>query len=124
MNLRKLEKKDAPFMLEWMHDNNVTIGFQRNFGEKTIADCEEFIKASQDIGNDIHMAVTDDNDEYMGTVSLKNIRTGLPISCGMRFPVSDLSGVVIHCAHDRTAFKAAYTNKISCSMFADSLEVV
>lgn len=46
MNLRKLDMKDAPFMLEWMHDPNVTIGLQKKFGEKTLADCEEFISSA------------------------------------------------------------------------------
>lgn len=74
MKLRRLEKKDASFMLEWMHDTNVTVGFQKNFGQKTLADCEEFIEAAQNSENDLHLAAVDDNDEYMGTVSLKNIR--------------------------------------------------
>lgn len=76
MNLRKLDMKDAPFMLEWMHDPNVTIGLQKKFGEKTLADCEEFISSANQKSVDVHMAVTDDNDEYMGTVSLKNISNG------------------------------------------------
>lgn len=76
MTLRKLEMKDAPFMLEWMHDPNVTIGLQKKFGEKTLADCEEFIASANRTSLDIHMAVADDNDEYMGTVSLKNISNG------------------------------------------------
>ena len=29
--LRKLEEKDAPFMLEWMHDEEINKGFQKPF---------------------------------------------------------------------------------------------
>ena len=44
MNLRKLEIKDAPLMLEWMHDKSVVEDLRTNFLTKTIEDCENFIK--------------------------------------------------------------------------------
>jgi len=72
MNLRKLEIKDAPLMLEWMHDFSVVENMHSNFASKTIKDCEEFIKNSFSIEN-IHFAVVSDQNEYMGTVSLKHI---------------------------------------------------
>lgn len=73
MNLRKLEIKDAPLMLEWMHDKNVTAGLQKSFSDYTLADCESFISASRNDKKNLHMAIADGNDTYMGTVSLKNI---------------------------------------------------
>ncbi len=73
MILRNLEPKDAPFMLEWMHDKTVVAHLSANFAAKTLADCEGFIAASQDMTRDLHLAVADDRDEYMGTVSLKHI---------------------------------------------------
>lgn len=73
MKLRKLERKDAPFMLEWMHDPAVVENMRTDFAQKTIEDCEAFIDASQNKKGDIHLAITDDSDEYMGTVSLKNV---------------------------------------------------
>ena len=76
MKLRELQKKDAPLMLEWMHDKDVTENLQANFASKTIKDCEAFIKSSLDDRDNIHMAVVDESDEYMGTVSLKNIKDG------------------------------------------------
>lgn len=76
MNLRKLEEKDATFMFEWMHDNVVVGKLQTNFSEKTLKDCNEFIKKAQDLSSNCHMAIADDNNEYMGTVSLKNISDG------------------------------------------------
>lgn len=76
MRLRKLEDKDAPFMLEWMHDDSVVHFMQADFASKTIEDCKNFITALQDESENIHLAITDDNDEYMGTVSLKNIHDG------------------------------------------------
>ena len=71
--LRNLEIKDAPFMLEWMHDENVNKGFQIDFASKTMEDCVSFIKNSQSDAENIHYAVVDSDDEYMGTVSLKEI---------------------------------------------------
>ena len=73
MRLRNLELKDAPFMLEWMHDENVVEKLRGNFREKTLTDAESFIIASENKEKDIHLAIASDGDEYMGTVSLKNI---------------------------------------------------
>ena len=47
MNLRNLEAKDAPLMLSWMHDANVTGMLRGNFSTKTLADAEAFIAASR-----------------------------------------------------------------------------
>ena len=73
MQLRPLQAKDAALMLEWMHDPSVVQDLQANFAEKTIDDCLAFIKSSADSTHDLHLAIVDDNDEYMGTVSLKHI---------------------------------------------------
>ncbi len=80
MRLRKLELKDAPLMLEWMHDDSVVHFMGANFAEKKIEDCENFIRYSRDCQDDLHMAVVDDNDEYMGTVSLKHINKELKMA--------------------------------------------
>lgn len=73
MNLRQLEIKDAPLMLEWMHDVSVTRDLSPAFAKKTLADCVRFIEASQDAAIDLHLAIVSESDEYMGTVSLKHI---------------------------------------------------
>lgn len=44
MQLRKLESKDAPLMLEWMHDSDVVAKMQTDFQSKTLEDCLTFIK--------------------------------------------------------------------------------
>ena len=74
MKLRKLEKKDASLMLEWMHDESVSGKLQADFASKTIDDCYTFIERSSDMRENMHLAIVDDTDTYMGTVSLKNIR--------------------------------------------------
>lgn len=76
MKLRALEAKDAPLMLEWMHDPDVVGHLAANFAEKTLDDCTRFIQWAQTAREDLHLAITDDQDAYMGTVSLKHIHNG------------------------------------------------
>lgn len=76
MYLRKLELKDASLMLSWMHDKNVTRDLCSDFASKTLQDAENFIKWSWVDKGNIHLAIASDEDEYMGTVSLKNIEDG------------------------------------------------
>lgn len=73
MKIRKLKLTDAPLMYEWMQDEDITENFQVNFTKKTLSDCEKFIMDSQIDQTNVYMAITDDQDVYMGTVSLKNI---------------------------------------------------
>lgn len=63
-------------MLEWMHDEEVIKNLQTNFSSKNLSDCEQFIIKSVDAQNNLHLAIVDFDDVYMGTVSLKNIKNG------------------------------------------------
>ena len=74
MRLRKLELKDAPLMLEWMHDKSVVEDLRTDFMSKTMEDCENFIRSSWNDDRNWNRAIADDEDVYMGTVSLKNIK--------------------------------------------------
>ena len=74
MKVRKLDLKDAPLMIEWMHDKSVVENLRTDFESKTIFDCEKFILDAQQNCESLHLAIVDDNDEYMGTVSLKHIK--------------------------------------------------
>ena len=74
MVLRELEEKDAKYMLEWMHDPNVYSFLGKDFSSMTIDNCLGFIKSSRkNPGNGRNFAIVDEKDEYMGTISLKNI---------------------------------------------------
>lgn len=73
MLLRKLMLKDAPLMLEWMHDKEVVKYLSSKFANKTLDDAIRFIEDSNKDNGNIHLAIVSDEDEYMGTVSLKNI---------------------------------------------------
>lgn len=87
MVLRELQEKDAEYMLEWMHDANVYSHLGRDFSSMTIENCQNFIKESvQNPENGRNYAIVDEDDEYMGTISLKNIewkekRAEYAISC-------------------------------------------
>ncbi|MCR2046971.1 GNAT family N-acetyltransferase [Acetatifactor muris] len=76
MRLRRLELKDAPLMLEWMHDKDVVKDLNTDFASKSLDDCVAFIKSSLNDEKNLHLSITDDADAYMGTASLKHIADG------------------------------------------------
>lgn len=73
MRIRELQEKDAALMLEWMHDPDVNRWFKNDFAASNLETVTNFIAASGDDAACVHYAVVDDSDEYLGTVSLKNI---------------------------------------------------
>ena len=74
MKLRKLKISDAEDMLEWMHDKELCEHMYADFSSKSLDDCLRFIESSSASPNFVHFAIADDADNYMGTVSLKNIQ--------------------------------------------------
>lgn len=76
MKLRRLEVKDASLMLEWMQDESITENLQGEFEKKTLNDCKYFIQNSWTDKSNLHLAIVDTGDTYMGTVSLKHIKNG------------------------------------------------
>lgn len=73
IELRKLKKKDAPLMLEWMQDKEINSCFRFNAQSMTIEKVYSFIEKAQDISMDMHLAIINEEDEYLGTISLKEI---------------------------------------------------
>ena len=74
--IRKLEMKDLSNMLEWMHDSSVTNHLQADFASFTEEKVANFIKNAMEQNfesENVHYAIVDEQDEYMGTISLKNI---------------------------------------------------
>lgn len=71
--LRKLKEKDAPFMLEWMMDEDINKFFHFSKQNISLENALNFIKTAQDMSVNRHYAVVDEKDEYLGTISLKNI---------------------------------------------------
>lgn len=72
INLRKLSLKDKENMYEWMVDNEINKNFRINFKNIQKDQIKNFIKNSYNKEN-IHLAIVNEEDEYLGTISLKNI---------------------------------------------------
>lgn len=73
MYLRKLKEKDSAGMLEWMSDENICGCFQTDFSHMDEADCKRFILRAAEDDRQVHFAICNETDEYLGTISLKNI---------------------------------------------------
>lgn len=73
MKLRKLKLKDAPLMREWMQDDEITKYYNTNFRSKSLREVEDYIRKSGHLANALTLAIASDDDEYMGTVGLKEI---------------------------------------------------
>ena len=75
--LRPLEMKDADRMLEWMHDTNIVKNLHTDFSKKTLDDCHSFIQSAKNNAISTHFAVVNENNEYLGTVSLRIVGDGV-----------------------------------------------
>lgn len=73
IHLRTLQEKDAPLMLEWMQEPSIACFFRFDASKMTEQSCKAFIESSNSYANSHHYAIADENDEYLGTISLKNI---------------------------------------------------
>lgn len=75
IRLRKLQSKDAPLMFEWMQDPQIISNFQIDFTNASQKTADDFI--AKDLASDNettkHYAIINEEDEYLGTISLKNI---------------------------------------------------
>lgn len=72
IHLRRLEEKDIPGMLEWMHDPEINCWFRFDPAVMTEEKVRSFISGSFTEKNR-HYAIADGNDEYLGTISLEDI---------------------------------------------------
>lgn len=79
IKLRRLKEKDAPFMAEWMHDPEISQYFQKDMRSITLGDAERFCREAGrtehiEEGSSVHYAIVEEGvDEYLGTISLKEI---------------------------------------------------
>lgn len=76
INLRPLKRDDVSGMLEWMHDPSVNCFFRfdaKNMTEsKALAFVEQSLK-EMDEQKSFNFAIVNEKDEYLGTISLKDI---------------------------------------------------
>jgi len=75
MKLRELKLKDIPYILEWMKDRDISSQFKTDFSKYNYIDVQNFIIESGKFTLSRHYAIVNDSDEYLGTISLKNIDT-------------------------------------------------
>lgn len=73
--LRKLKMKDAPLMYEWLNDADIVSNLCLPEGAGEMSAILQYIEQSE-AGSSLHCAFTLKDDEYMGTVSLKDITSG------------------------------------------------
>lgn len=74
--LRELCLKDCDGMLEWMHDPQINYFYTDKIKMATKESVENFIKVAtrmKEEGSTYHYAIANAQDEYMGTISLKNV---------------------------------------------------
>lgn len=72
MKLRELQAQDADGMKEWILDADINQHFQFDPAQAS-ATVLNFIENASNDEHSQHFAVVNENDDYLGTVSLKNI---------------------------------------------------
>lgn len=76
ISLRVLQKADAQGMLEWMHDKDINCFFRFDAENMTEEKAFKFIEDSiKDIEErkSYNFAITDTKNQYLGTISLKDV---------------------------------------------------
>lgn len=73
MQLRNLDIADAEGMYAWLSDNKVTSGLNGEYKDCSIQDAKNFIFESGHAPNEVHKAIVTDENDYVGTVSLRFI---------------------------------------------------
>lgn len=73
MKLRKLKLEDQDAMLEWMENPKISCFFRFDYEDINKDSVVKFIMESEKNQKNKHYAIVEDGDEYLGTISLKNI---------------------------------------------------
>ena len=73
MRLRELRIEDAPLMMEWISDKELASRLNYEYALNSTKDVESFIRSTLSLADEKHYAIVSDEDEYMGTVSLRHI---------------------------------------------------
>lgn len=71
--LRELKECDAALMLDCLKDKDVNQYMNIDGSQMTIEDCKSFIRNSQKDFSSKHFAIVDNQNQWVGTISLKNI---------------------------------------------------
>lgn len=73
VNLRELRLEDAPYMYEFIEDKDISANFLYTRYPNSIEGLEKFILNSIGDRNNVHFAIESEKQEFVGTISLKNI---------------------------------------------------
>lgn len=71
-SIRPLQEKDTERMVEWLKDEDVTRYLTIGGADSNVESTLEFIQKSKNDTDNLHRAIVGENDDYLGTVSLKN----------------------------------------------------
>lgn len=128
MKLRKLKEKDAPFMLEWMKDPELNRFFQFDASKLNLESTIKYISSAQNFDLNRHYAVVDENDIYLGTISLKNIdlkNKNAEYAVSMR-KSSIGTGASTYATKEllNIAFNELDLNKVYLNVFADNKRAI
>lgn len=88
--LRKLQLGDANVMLDWMLNPEIYSKMQYDYKQVNIDKCKDFIKNSWDDKKNLHLAISNIKNDYLGSISLKNI--------DYKNKIAEL-GIVVHPAY-------------------------
>ena len=133
MYLRSLELKDAPLMLEWMHDERVNRFYRFSASKYTLEQVEDFISISMQQSelekpSNIHYAITENGGEYLGTISLKKIdyvNKNAEYAIVLRF-VAQRKGLAFRATQElfKIAFEQLGLHRIYLNVLADNSRAI
>ncbi len=124
--LRPLEDKDCNGMLEWMHDPAINYFYTDKIKNATSETVRMFVKSAGELqreGVTYHYAIVDASDEYMGTISLKDIETikGAEYAVSMRRACQG-KGAASWATQEilRVAFEQLWLNRVYLNVLSDN----
>lgn len=124
--LRSLKPKDCNGILEWMHDSRINSLYTDKIRNATRESVFNFIEDAQVLleqGITRHYAIADNNDEYLGTISLKNIETvkGAEYAISMRWAYQG-KGIASWATEEilRIAFEELRLHRVYLNVLADN----
>lgn len=128
MRLRKLEIKDAKGILEWMKDSSINCYFRFNPDNISEESVKQFIIKSQNDSENYHFAIVNERDEYLGTISLKNVDN---ISKNAEYAISlrkcSIGKGISRYATEQIlffGFKELGLNKIYLNVYSDNIRAI
>lgn len=124
--LRNLKEKDCEGMLDWMHDPTINYLYTDKIKNATMDSVTAFIKDAEELGRNgktYHYAIVDESDEYLGTISLKNIEPvkGAEYAISMR-SIAQGKGIASWATKEilKKAFHELALNRVYLNVLSDN----